>query len=72
MFAATIAGIYDKVEDAMNAMGPGFDTEYYPNPENAAIYQKRYQQYKQLGAFLEQQINSPVVSIKSELVLQPS
>ena len=55
MFAATAAGIYNKVEDAMNAMGPGFDTEYYPNPEKVAIYQKRYEQYKQLGAFLEQQ-----------------
>jgi len=25
MFAATAAGIYDKVEDAMNAMGQGFE-----------------------------------------------
>lgn len=58
MFAATAAGIYNKVEDAMKAMGPGFDTEYYPNSENVAIYQKRYEQYKQLGAFLEQQTGS--------------
>ena len=34
MFAATAAGIYDKVEDAMNAMGQGFDAEYYPDQEN--------------------------------------
>ena len=72
MFAATVAGIYVRVEDAMNAMGPGFDAEYYPNPENAAIYQKRYEQYKQLGGFLEQHTNNSVVTDKSELELQTS
>jgi L-ribulokinase len=72
MFAATVAGVYPKVEDAMNAMGPGFDTEYYPNAVNALIYQKRYEQYKQLGIFLEQQTSkSPVTGI-SELSLQVS
>ena len=55
MFAATAAGIYPKVEDAMNAMGQGFDTEYHPDPTKNAIYEKRYQNYKQLGAFIEQQ-----------------
>jgi len=55
MFAATVAGIYPKVEDAMQAMGQGFDAEYFPDPAKAAIYQKRYAQYKQLGNFIEQQ-----------------
>ena len=41
MFAATAAGIYDKVEDAMNAMGQGFDAEYHPDTGNVAIYKKR-------------------------------
>ena len=31
MFAATAAGIYDKVEDAMKAMGQGFDAVYHPD-----------------------------------------
>lgn len=53
MFAATVAGIYEKVEDAMNAMGQGFDVEYFPNPSRAIIYEKRYQQYSQLGNFIE-------------------
>ena len=30
MFAATAAGIYPKVEEAMAAMGGGFDKEYFP------------------------------------------
>jgi L-ribulokinase len=55
MFAATAAGIYDKVEDAMNAMGRGFDKEYFPDKEKVAIYKKRYEKYQQLGQFIEQQ-----------------
>jgi L-ribulokinase len=53
MFAATVAGIYPKVEDAMEAMGQGFDAEYHPNPERVAIYAKRYQRYSEAGAFVE-------------------
>ena len=54
MFAATAAGLYEKVEDAMEVMGQGFDAEYHPKKENVAYYQKRYEQYKKLGAFVEQ------------------
>jgi L-ribulokinase len=55
MFAATAAGIYDKVEDAMEAMGQGFDAEYHPNTERAVLYAKRYQLYTGLGNFIEEQ-----------------
>ena len=54
MFAATAAGIYPRVEDAMAAMGHGFEAEYHPNEKNAAIYQKRYQRYLALGNCIEQ------------------
>ncbi|HEY1871481.1 MAG TPA: FGGY-family carbohydrate kinase, partial [Chitinophagaceae bacterium] len=54
MFAATVAGVYKKVEDAMSAMGHGFDAEYHPNEKNIEYYDKRYQQYKKLGAFVEE------------------
>jgi L-ribulokinase len=57
MFAATAAGIFARVEDAMDAMGQGFDAEYHPNPENVPVYKKRYEKYKELGGFIEQQIN---------------
>lgn len=53
MFAATAAGIYPRVEEAMNAMGQGFDTEYQPNRATSAIYAKRYRKYLETGAFLE-------------------
>lgn len=54
MFAATAAGIYAKVEDAMEAMGQGFEKTYEPRAEMVAIYAKRYQQYLKLGTFIEE------------------
>jgi L-ribulokinase len=53
MFAATAAGIYNKVEDAMAAMGQGFDAEYKPDVSKVEAYSERYVQYKQLGNFAE-------------------
>jgi len=57
MFAATAAGIYGKVEEAIAAMGQGFDLEYSPNPVKNQLYEKRYQNYSRLGEFIEQQTN---------------
>ena len=51
MFAATVAGLYARVEDAMAAMGPGFDLEYRPDPARATVYAGRYRRYLALGAF---------------------
>lgn len=56
MFAAVVAGIYPNVEDAMNAMGRGFDVSYEPNEANKEIYAKRYQQYLSLGEFVASQV----------------
>jgi L-ribulokinase len=55
MFAATVAGVYDKVEDAMAAMGQGFDANYDPNAGKVAIYAERYKKYQILGGSLEKQ-----------------
>lgn len=55
MFAATAAGLYSKVEEAMDAMGSGFDAIYYPDPKRAVIYDRRYEKYKLTGAFIEKQ-----------------
>jgi len=54
MFAATAAGIYPKVEDAMTAMGGAFEKTYYPNEERLAIFELRYKKYKELAAYVEQ------------------
>ncbi|HVG42988.1 MAG TPA: ribulokinase [Chitinophagaceae bacterium] len=54
MFAATAAGIYKKVEEAMEVMGQGFDAEYYPNKELVPLYATRYQHYLKIGKFMEE------------------
>ena len=53
MFAATAAGFYTKVEDAMQAMGQGFDAEYHPQDNLVGLYAKRYEKYKRLGSCIE-------------------
>jgi L-ribulokinase len=57
MFAAVVAEIYPTVEDAMTAMGSGFDTEYQPNPANKEYFDKRFAQYKSMGSYLEANVN---------------
>ena len=42
MFAATIAGIYPNVEDAMKRMGQGFETEYIPDENKVEVYRLRF------------------------------
>jgi L-ribulokinase len=53
MFAATAAGRYPRVEEAMDAMGKGFAEEYAPDLQRHADYTKRYHRYLQLGRFVE-------------------
>ena len=56
MFAATAAGIYSQVDQAMQAMGAGFEKIYYPNQEKVDLYQRRYQKYQSLGNYLEKNL----------------
>jgi len=58
MFAAVVAGVYEKVEDAQKAMGMGFAQEFYPNPTNAALYAELYKDYIKLGQFTEKELFS--------------
>jgi L-ribulokinase len=48
MFAATAAGIYEKVEDAMSAMGQGFEKMYEPQKDKVEYYEKRFKMYEVL------------------------
>ena len=56
MFAATAAGLYPSVEDAVAAMGSGFAREYRPVPEHTLAYAPLYEKYLKLGAFTEQEL----------------
>lgn len=58
MFAATAAGLFNRVEDAKKAMGSGFDAEYHPDPKSVNIYKKMYKRYLSLGNFVEQRTGS--------------
>lgn len=53
MFAATAAGLFPKVEDAMKAMGSGFDETYLPQQEVIGIYKKKYERYLDLARHVE-------------------
>jgi L-ribulokinase len=56
MFAAVVAGIYPKVEDAQKAMGQGFISEYLPDGNHHQIYMDMYKKYLTLGKFTETSI----------------
>lgn len=56
MFAATAAGVYPKVEDAIVAMNSGFSKEYVPDLSKTAVYEGLYAKYRALGAFSEREL----------------
>lgn len=49
MFAAVAAGLYGSVQEAQQAMCPGFSDEYLPDMERHAIYDRLYDRYLKLG-----------------------
>ena len=56
MFAATVAGTYRSVGEAMKAMGSGTEREYLPDPVRAAQYEALYTRYSRLAEFVEHEI----------------
>ncbi len=61
MFAATAAGSYDNVSDAMRNMGAGFDATYTPDPERASLYDDIYRQYHAWGELVEKHTGMQLV-----------
>lgn len=49
MFAATVAGIYTSVDDAMDAMGQGYEKSYKPRPERQSYLLNQYKRYLEIG-----------------------
>ena len=56
MFAATAAGLYGKVEDAIAAMNSGFAKEYQPCEARHEKYTLLYERYRKLGCFTEKEL----------------
>jgi L-ribulokinase len=57
MAAAVVAGVHKSIPEAQAAMGGGFETEYQPDPEMAAIYASLYERYQRFGKFVEEESN---------------
>lgn len=53
MAASVVAGVHADIPEAQKTMGRGFETEYLPDPERAAIYASLYEKYKEFGKFIE-------------------
>lgn len=53
MFAATAAGHYETVEEAMQKMSSGFDATYEPREAFVKIYDELFQKYGQFGTLVE-------------------
>ena len=56
MFAATAAGIYPKVENAIEAMNSGFAKQYFPDEGRATSYQHIYETYLKVGKYTEENL----------------
>lgn len=53
MFASVVAGVHPDIDAAQAAMTSGFETTWNPNAQNVPYYAKRYEQFKEIGAFTE-------------------
>lgn len=56
MAAAVVAGIYKDIAAAQKAMGGGFEKEYKPDPDRAAVYNRLFEKYRKMGSFIENQL----------------
>lgn len=56
MFAATAAGVYTKIEEAIASMNSGFSKEYVPDKAKTSLYSSLYEKYCKIGAFTEKEL----------------
>lgn len=53
MAASVVAGIHESFEKAQEMMGGGFEKQYRPRPDHAAVYKKLYKKYLKLAESIE-------------------
>jgi L-ribulokinase len=56
MFAAAAAGLYPDVLSAQAAMRAPVERVYKPDPTRVSVYDRIYERYKKLGAFVEKEM----------------
>ncbi|WP_037316994.1 ribulokinase [Salegentibacter sp. Hel_I_6] len=57
VYAAVAAGIYPNVIEASKKLGSDFEAEYHPEAEALETYATLMEEYRELGAFVETNIN---------------
>lgn len=57
MFAAVAAGAHESVAQAQRAMSSGIEAVYRPDPARAKRYDALYEEYLELGAFVESRLH---------------
>lgn len=57
VYAAVAAGLYPNVIEASKKLGSDFEAEYHPEAEALETYAGLMEEYKELGAFVENSIN---------------
>lgn len=62
--AGSLAGGYDSIDEAAAAMARLKEERYKPNPENHAIYQKLYAEYKKLHDYFGRGENDVMKTLK--------
>lgn len=61
MFASVAAQVFPTIQEAINHMGQGFRQTYYPNEDRVAYYDSIYQQYLDLGNFVENHLTKSLL-----------
>jgi L-ribulokinase len=57
MVASVVAGINRSVTYAQQKMGKGFEKTYMPEAANAGVYASLFEEYRNLGRFIESDVN---------------
>lgn len=65
IYAAVAAGVYSNAAEGAHKMGAQVARTYHPIPENAAVYEKLYQEYKQLHDYFGHGINPVMKTLKA-------
>ena len=65
IYAAVAAGVYGDAAEGARRMGAKVARTYQPIPENAAVYEKLYQEYKQLHDYFGRGINPVMKTLKA-------
>ena len=65
MFAAVAAAVHPTVAQAQSAMSSGVETVYRPDPERAKRYDRLYEDYLALGAFVESRLSTEQAELRA-------